>query len=230
MVRFSKAEMQDGAKRMRTFIKNHDRLPAWLNMKGLDDGKTYELKPQEYAGLFENEYGFWKTHGREPNYTTLINTANNPLNLLHQPNIWTCCPTSLAMCSQMLYNYKSITETKKALQTVERGSIGTSPSKLINYAPKLGMKVTRIPRTLEAVKESLSKCRPIVAHIETGKATKPRCLGYVNNYGHYICIYSVSGNYYKVADPTRGFKTCLSSQINKATNGRDIGFYSVSIA
>ena len=194
MVKFTKVEMQDGAKRVRNFIKSHDRLPAWLNMTG-DDGKVYELKPREYAGLYEAEYGYWKAHGREPNYTTLYATANNPLNFLHQPNIWTCCPTSLAMCSQMLYNYKSIYETKKAIKTVESGEVGTSPSKLMNYAPTLGMKATEIPRTLKAVKESIDKCRPIVAHIETGGKTKPSCLGFIKNYGHYICIYGYNGNY-----------------------------------
>lgn len=229
MTKFNKVEMQDGAKRMRAFIKAHNRLPIWLNMVA-NDGKTYELNRRQFSGLFEQEYGFWKVHGREPNYTTLNVEADNPLNVLRQPNIWTCCPTSLAMCSQMLYNYKSIYECKTAIKTVERDEIGTSPSNLITYAPKLGMKVVEIPRTLEAVKSSIDKCRPVIAHIETAKKTKPKCLGYINNYGHYICLYAYSGNYYKVADPSKGKKTCLSSEINNATNGRNIHFYSVSLA
>jgi hypothetical protein len=228
MTKFNKNMMQDGASRMRNFIKAHNRLPKYLKMTD-SEGIMHELNNQEYAGLYEAEYGFWKVHGREPNYTTFYATAHNPLNSLHQPNIWTCCPTSVAMCSQMLYNYKSITECKKLLGTIEKGEIGTSPSKLVNNIHKLGMKATVIDRSLDAVKDSLNKCRPIVAHIETAKYTKPKCLGFKKNYGHYICIYGYSGNYYYVCDPTKGLKTCLSSEINKATNSRDINYYSVSL-
>ena len=55
-----------------------------------------------------------------------------------------------------------------------------------------------------------------------------KCLGFLNNYGHYILIYAVSEDYYFVADPTKGLKKCAFSQINKATNGRSINYYSVS--
>lgn len=232
MVRFSEAVMLDGAKRMRTWLKSHDKLPAWLTMTGLDDNKTYELTPKQYAGLYENRNGYFKSHGRFPTRTTLVYESKNPLVWFHQPNIWTCCPTSVAMCSEYLYNTHSITECKVALGTVESGEVGTSPSQLINNIHKLGMVATRIPRTSEAVKKSLDAHHPIVAHIETGKATKPKCLGYIKNYGHYICIYdySLNGRVYKVADPTKGLKPCSCDEINHATNGRDIGFYSISLA
>ena len=226
MTKFVKEEMEDGANRMRNWLRHNTRMPSWLLMKATD-GKEYELNHRQYAGLFESQNVFFKTHGRMPNYTTLNSEANNPLVLFHQPDIYTCCPTSLAMCSELLYNTKSIQECRTTIHTNHKG---TTPENLINNAGKLGMKVTRIPRTLDAVKDSIDKHRPVIAHIQTGGNTRPRCLEYINNYGHYICLYGVNGNYYKVADPTRGFKTCLSSQLNKATNHRDIGYYSVSIA
>lgn len=221
MTSFSKNVMQATAKSINKNLKDGKGYPSTVSMKDTD-GKTHKLTKKQYMGLYEAQNIFIIKHGRYPNYTTLYSTANNPLALDYQDNAYNCCPTSLSMASQMLFNYQSESTCAKILGTV-KGS-GTDPAKLIANAPKLGFKATVISRNYNSVKSCLDKEYPVIAHIQTKPAT---CLGYTGDYGHYILIYAVKDNYYYIADPTKGIKKCKSSIIDKATNGRSISYYKI---
>lgn len=222
MVKFSKSTMQSTAKAINKQLKEGKGYPNSVTMKDTN-GKTHKLSKKEYMGLYEAQNVFIIKHGRYPNYTTLNSTSNNPLVMDYQNNAYTCCPTSLSMASQMLFNYKSEQTCAKTLGTVI-GS-GTDPSKLINNAPKLGFTATKIARNYSAVKKSIQKGYPVIAHIQTKPAT---CLGFTNDYGHYILIYGYDSNgYYKLADPTKGLKKCSPKILDNATNGRSIYYYSI---
>ncbi len=225
MTRFSKNEMNKASKKIVESIKAGKGLPRIVEMKEMDKSKTIRVDKSHYNGLFEAQNVFIRGHGRLPNYVTMNSTANNPLVMDYQDNGLTCGPTSLSMAIQMLYGWKTEKECAKACRT---GSSGTSPDNLIAGAKSLGYTVTKIKRNFAGVKQALNKGYPVIAHIETGGKTKPKCLGYVNNYGHYILIYgtTASGGY-KVADPTKGIKVCSASELDKATNGRSIHYYSV---
>lgn len=224
MTRFNKNNMNKTKKTIINSLKKNKTLPKTVKMVEMDNNKTITINKAQYMGLYEAQNLFTKNNGRQPNYVTLNHTANNPVILMHQPNGYTCCPTSLQMCIQYLFEFKSINEISKALQT---NTNGTTPNNLINGAKKLGYKATIIPRTYQAVKEALDNGYPVIAHIQTSGSTKPECLGYINNYGHYIHINKAKDNKFTVLDPTKGIKTCLASSIIKATNGRDIKFYKI---
>ena len=225
MIKFSKKEMSKASVYIRKYIKAGKGTPASVPMVDMN-GKKHSVDKKHYNGLFEAQNVFIRKHGRYPNYVTLNSTANNPLCIDYQDKSTTCGPTSLSMAIQMLYGYKSESVCAKACKT---GSSGTAPDNLIAGAKSLGYKLTKITRISSAVKNNLKLGKPVIAHIETGGKTKPACLGYINNYGHYILIYGVSGDYYLVADPTKGLRKCKFSQIDKATNGRSINYYSVTI-
>ena len=87
----------------------------------------------------------------------------------------------------------------------------------------------QISRSYDAVKKCLDAGFPVIAHIQTGGNTKPTCLGYKYDYGHYVHLNKAKDNKFLVADPTKGLKWCVASQIIKATNGRNIKFYKVEI-
>ena len=224
MTKFFNDAIVKASKTIRNNIKEGKGLPDTVTMKD-SNGKSHKLNKKEYSGIFEARNVFILKHGRVPNYVTKNTIANNPLVMNYQDSSTTCGPTSLSMVAQMLYGNTSENAFAKACKT---GSSGTSPENLISGAKSLGYKVSKIGRNSAAVKNSIRLGKPVVAHIETGGKTKPSCLGYVNNYGHYILIYGVSGDKYLVADPTKGLKKCAFAQINNATNGRSINFYSVS--
>lgn len=146
----------------------------------------------------------------------------NPIKIQYQPNSYTCGPTSLAMCSQVLGNPVSISAFANACYT--DGS-GTSPSNLIAGARKLGFKVTPIGRGYAVVKQAIDQGKPVIAHVMT-KTMK--CLGWQGNYGHYVVIYDYDNGYYHVADPTKGIGWCWKDQVDGATIGYEgIQYYSV---
>lgn len=210
------------SKTLRDNIKrNNGYLPS-ISIKD-SNGKTHKLDKAHYMGLFEQRNVFAVKNNRVPKYVSLNTTANNPLAIDYQDNGYTCCPTSVSMASQMLFDYKSEKECAKVLGTVY-GS-GTTPTNLVNKISKLKMKATAIKRDSKAVRNSLKLGKPVVAHIQTKPAT---CLGYNGDYGHYILIYAINDTQYKIADPTKGLKTCKFSILDKATNGRDIKYYSIS--
>ena len=224
-MRFNKDEILRVAKTIRANVKNGKGLPNKVMMKN-SVGKMTTLSKTEYLGLYQQRNIFLLKNGREPNFVQLNSKCGTlPIAMNYQDNGYTCCPTSLSMATMCLFGYKSESTCAKTLGTVI-GS-GTSPSDLVANAPKLGYKATRIKRNYESVLASLKKGRPIVAHIQTRNAT---CLGYNGDYGHYVLIYWCKNNQYFIADPTKGIHKCYSSILDKATNGRDIHYYSISIA
>ena len=224
-MRFNKDEVLKTAKTIRNNIKNGKGLPNKVMMKN-SDGKMTSLSKTEYLGLYQQRNIFRLRNGREPNFVQLNSKCGTlPVAMNYQDNGYTCCPTSLSMATMCLFGYKSESECAKTLGTVY-GS-GTSPSDLVANAPKLGYTAKRIKRNYESVLASLQKGRPIVAHIQTRNAT---CLGYRGDYGHYVLIYWCKDGYYYIADPTKGIHKCKSTILDKATNGRDIGYYSINIA
>lgn len=226
MIRFDKSEMKKASNVLRKQLKEGKGYPASISMKNMD-GKSVKVSKAYYMGLFEAQNIFIRNKGRLPNYVTMNSKANNPLVIDYQDNSYNCCPTSFSMATQMLFDNISEAKCAKTLGTTKSG---TSPSDLVANAPKLGYKVTAIKRDYSAVKASLDKGFPVIAHIQTRNAS---CLGYKNDYGHYVLIYGAYSKlltkYYSIADPTKGLKTCKASIIDKATNNRDIKYYSVRI-
>lgn len=188
-------------------------------------GNIHNLGITEWYGLLQQKNIFQLKNGRLPKYISNTPKCSTlPIAMDYQDNGYTCCPTSLSMAIACLGGFKSEKQCANALGTVY-GS-GTDPSKLVSNAPKLGYKATPIKRDYQAVLESLQKGKPVIAHIQTRPAT---CLGYQGDYGHYILIYWCKKGMYYIADPTKGIKKCKASNIDKATNGRDIKYYSVGI-
>lgn len=223
-IRFSKAEMQKAMKTVKASVKQGKGQPPSIKMKAMN-GKTYTLKKNQYCGLFDNQAKFFIHHSRLPNYCTYLYDSPTAFVGQEQPNGYTCGSTSLANASTQILTYKTEKQCRTACNTTKNG---TTPSNLIRGAEKLGMKVEKINRTYNAVKSAISKGYGVIAHIETGGNTKPTCLGFSQNFGHWISIYNVTGDYkFKVYDPTKGYKTCNANQIIKATNGRQIYFYQV---
>ena len=223
--KFMNSEIVKISKTLRKAVKD-GKLPSTVNLKD-SKGKTHKLDKKHYMGLFEQRNVFALKNGRVPKYVVLNTTASNPLVMDYQDNGYTCCPTSLSMCIGFLFDYHSESECAKKLGTVY-GS-GTDPSKLIANAPKLGVTVKPLGKRAYAnVKKQLDKGRPVIAHIQTKSAS---CLGYKGDYGHYIVIYKAFKKgltkYYRVADPTKGIHDCKSGILDKATNGRDIKYYTV---
>ena len=146
----------------------------------------------------------------------------NPIKIQYQPNSYTCGPTSLAMCSQILGKSTPISSFSNACYT---NGNGTSPANLIAGARKLGFKVTEIARNINGVKNAIDNGKPVIAHIMTGGVS---CGGWQGNYGHYIVIYDYGTVYYYVADPTKGFYRCAHNMIDTAMRGyAGIKYYSV---
>ena len=219
--------MLSASKRIQAFIKKEKRLPNYVIMEDLDKKKEVQLRPSEYNGLFKATNIFRLKNNRLPNYVTLNTTEKTPLAMDYQDNAYTCAPTSLSMAIQLLYGFKSEKECKKACKTKEYKGGGTSPENLIKGAKSLGYKVEPIQRKYTNVAASLTTSKPVIAHIQTKPA---HCLGYKNDYGHYLLIYGTkSANTYLLADPTKGLKTCSSTVLDKATNGRNIHYYSVGV-
>lgn len=153
-----------------------------------------------------------------------VKTVYNPIRIQYQPNSYTCGPTSLAMCSQILGKSTSISAFSNACYTTGNG---TSPSNLIYGARKLGFKVTAIGRSYSAVKNAIDAGKPVIAHVMTKTMS---CLGWQGNYGHYVVIYDYDDGYYHVADPTKGIGWCYKTQVDGATIGYEgIQYYSVEL-
>ena len=224
-LRFSKAMLQDGAKRMNRWLKKEQYYPNWLLMKDTNS-KEHKLTPKQYCGLYENVNIFLIKNGRWPNYATLDHTANNPLVMDYQNVNYTCCPTSLSMASQLLWNYHSEQECAKALGT-SPGS-GTSPDQLINNAGKLGFKIIPIKRDSTEVKKYLKKKYPVICHWQTGQTKK--CKGdYIGNFGHYGLIWNTTSTEYVVADPSKGVNRKYKyACLNNANQGYRQNYYVVS--
>lgn len=222
VIRFSKAEMSKAKKNLRGAVKRGE-LPSMLTMTDMA-GKQQKIDRKHYMGLFEAQNLFIKNNGKLPNYVTLNSTANNPVIMNYQNDKYSCCVFSFQMCTQYLFDWISPSVIRKAFKT---NTNGTTPANMIAGAKSLGYKVTQIKRDYETVRKLLNAGIPVIAHIQTGGKTKPTCLGYVYDYGHYIHINKAQNNNFTVCDPTKGIKTCTASQIIKATGGRSIYFYKI---
>lgn len=222
MLKFNKTEIEKGRNAVRRQLRKNNKLPSVVTIKSTD-GKTRNLTRRQFAGLCENDNVYRVRYGKVPNYVTLASEASNPLVLEYQYNEYNCGPTSVSMATQMLYGFRTQKACAKLLGTNE---YGTSPSQLVNNIGKLGYKATRIKRNFAAVKASLDKNRPVIMHIQTKPAT---CLGYIGSYGHYILCWKAADNKYYICDPTKGDKVCNHNIIDAATEGRDIGYYSISL-
>jgi len=223
-IKFSKKTMQEGAKNLQNYMKKNNKPSPTLTMVDVE-GKTHKLTQKQYNGLFDNQAQFYKKNSRLPNYTTLLYESDTAFVGEKQPNSYTCGSTSLSNCATQVYTYVTEKQCRTACNT---NTNGTTPTNLINGAKKLGLKVTQIPRTFNAVEKAFNEGKSVIAHIQTAGNTKPQCLNYLNNYGHWIAIYKIKNDKFVVFDPTKGTKTCKPNEIIKATNGRPIYFYSVS--
>ena len=217
--------LQDGAKRMNAWIKKYEKLPCYLRMTDMDKKIEHKLKPREYSGLYENVNLFLIRNKRWPNYATLDHTSSNPLVMDYQNVDYTCCPTSLSMASQLLYNYKSEQQCAKALGTA-KGS-GTSPQQLINNAPKLGFKAVPISRNAKSVKTELKKGYPVICHFQTNQTKN--CKGdYIGSFGHYSLIWNTTDTEYVIADPSKGVNRKYKFLcMDKANKGYRENYYSI---
>ena len=216
-------EIEKGRNAVRRQLRKNNKLPSFVSIKSRD-GKTRKLTKAEFAGLCENDNIYRVKYSKVPKYVSLISTASNPLVLDYQNNDVNCCPASVSMATQMLYGFRTEQACAKLLGT---GSAGTSPSQLVNNILKLGYRATVIKRNYAAVKASLDKNRPVIAHIQTKPAA---CLDYLYDYGHYVLIWKAANNLYYVCDPTKGDKVCKPTVLDAATEGRDIHYYSISLA
>ena len=226
LVQFNKSEMNSAKKRIRNFLKTNGFLPNSARMKDKNTGKTIKVKKREYEYLFEAQHLFLRNNGYQPNWVTMNGESDNAVVQNYQTDVYTCCVYSFQMCGQYLFDWISPSKIKKAFKTNVNG---TTPANLIAGAKSLGYKVTPISRTYDAVKKCLDNGFPVIAHIQTAGNTRPACLGYKYDYGHYVHINKAKDNKFLVADPTKGLKWCVASQIIKATGGRDIQFYKVEI-
>lgn len=223
-MRVNATNMADAEKRIQDFIRRRHRLPAYCNMKDMDTKKWYEIKTKAFMGMFKNRNIFRIKNSRWPNYVTLISESNTPVAIDYQNNKVNCCPASLAMISQKLFKPFDENYIAKILGT---NNNGTHPDKLLNNAPKIGFKVTRIPRNSNEVQKALNEYKGVIIHFQT-KPTR-KCSGFVYDYGHYSVIMEKKDDKYLVYDPTKGAYWCSTSIMEKATNGRAIYFYTVEL-
>ncbi|MBQ9026945.1 MAG: C39 family peptidase [Methanobrevibacter sp.] len=222
MSSFSKSEVLRGAKIFRNSIVKGKGVPKEVTLKVRETGKNKTLTRKQFAGIMEATNVFRLKQGRYPNYTTLNSTANNPLVMNYQDDSVSCGCASFNMCVQLTYG--EWIDEKAIKKTFGTGSSGTAPSQIIAGAKKYGYAVEKIARNSSAVKKALEKGYAILAHIDTKPAT---CLGYQNNYGHWTVIYGLDDGKYKIADPTKGIKTCSTKIYDKAMLGRTIYYYQV---
>lgn len=221
MVRFYEKDLVKGAKTIKKSIKENKGYPSTLSLTDTD-GKVRKLSKKQYFGVYQARNLFRLNHGRFPNYTTLNATSTVPIVINYQDNGYQCACASFNMCVQGFGDWIDESKIAKYFNT---GRSGTSPSDMINGAKKLGYEVKRIGRNLKSVKEAKKKGYGVIAHIDTIKAP---CLGYRNNYGHYICIARVTkANNYRVYDPTKGVLSVKPSCIDGAMLDREINYYSV---
>lgn len=224
-IRFNKKEMLKAAKTIINYVKKNKKQPSSVTMVDMN-GKTHKLNKKQYCGLFDNQAGYFNDHGKLPNYTTLLYEEPTAFRGQKQPTSVECGDTSLHNALTQLFMYVTIAECKRACGTNQNG---TSPEQLIAGGKKVGVEVKKIARTFQAVKKAIDSGYSVIAHIQTAGNTKPKCLGFVYNYGHWISIYNyVGSDKFKVYDPTKGYKVCTAVEIIKATNGRSINFYSVA--
>jgi len=220
MIQFKQKEIEKVIGKVRQSIKAGDGVPK-VKITATN-GKTYKLTRKKYNGILKQYNLYQFNNGKKPSKVTYVGKSKIPFVLNYQDNKYQCCCASFNMAAQGLGEFIHESKIAKAFQT---GIYGTSPSDMITGAKKLGYKIEPIKRNFESVKQAISKGYGVIAHIDTIKAP---CLGYANNYGHYICIGKTTknGNYW-VYDPTKGFKSVKASCIDNAMLNRTINYYQV---
>ena len=222
-MRVNKSEIVKVVQNIRKIIKEEGRLPNYATMKDMDTGKDIQIPKNQMCGLYYSYYMFWYNNGRFPNYVTVNIEKDSPMILNFQDNSNNCCPASLSMISTKLFHLVSEPDLAKILGTVTGG---TNPKNLVAKAPNAGFIVKTMSRNPNNVKNALDKYKGVLCHYQTGPAN---CSGFINDYGHYCVIQAVNNGYYTVWDPTRGIFKCKTSELDKATNGRAIYYYSVEL-
>ena len=220
MTQFSKAELKTAWKTMR---KNIKKGKGYKKLKIKDTkGKVHTLTRRQYFGLLQQYNLYRYNHGRYPYKVTYNGKAKDPIVINYQDNKFQCCCASFNMCLQGFGKWIDEGDIAKAFHTTTNG---TSPDNMIAGAKKLGYEVKRIGRNRKSVEEAKKKGYGVIAHIDTIKAPS---LGYLHNYGHYVCISRVTkpGNY-RVYDPTKGVHSIKPSELDNAMLNRTIYYYSV---
>lgn len=221
MIKFSENNLVKGVKKIKQSIKDGKGYPSKLKLVDTD-GKTRKLSKKQYFGVYQQRNLYMYNNGRFPKYTTYNGKAKLPIIINYQDNAYQCACASFNMCVQ---GFGEWIDEGKIAKTFNTGYAGTSPSDMIAGARKLGYEMKVIGRNLKSVKEAKDKGYGVIAHIDT---IKTPCLGYRNNYGHYICIARVTkaGNY-RVYDPTKGVMSVRPSCIDNGMLNREINYYSV---
>lgn len=219
-----RAEIERIAKTYRQHIHNNKNYPDYLTTTTADN-TTIKLGKTLYMGLFEQVSIFNIRNNRMPNYVELGSTANNPLVIDYQNTGYNCGPASLSMCLQMLGMWIPEQQLAKECNTTRNG---TSPSSLIQIAKQHGFTMQEIPRNYTSVDKAIREGSPVFMHINTAYSGGKSCLGYINEYGHYIMCYNTKNNNYYIADPTKSFKTCKSTSIDNARSSSNMKYYRIN--
>lgn len=221
----SKAEILDAQTRIQAFIKGHGREPNYVELTDRNTHKTDEIPIEQVNGLFFNIYNFLNREERFPNFATVNIQKAEPTIWNHQNNKYNCCPATFMMASSKLFR---IVHEKTAAQILGTTTSGTDPKNLVARAPAMGFAVKPIPRSSIPVRAALDSYKAVMVHYETGDA---ECSGFQNNYGHYALIKDTrDGDKYEVWDPTMGIFSCPFRDLDTATNGRRISYYTVELA
>ena len=219
--KFMKAEIERIARIYRTHLKNNKNYPNYLTITDANN-QTYNIGRTAYMGIFEDCSRFAVKNGRMPNYVVASSSANNPLAIDYQNNGYNCGPTSLSMCFQMLALWVSEPTLARVCGTTR---YGTGPNELIKGAKEYDINMYVIDRNINSVRKALNEGSPVLMHIHTSYAGGKSCLGYSGAYGHYIMCYGTSGDYYLIADPTKGFRKCKASSIDNARSSTNMKYY-----
>ena len=220
MIKFDKKEMKKLIKNVRNDISKG----KGYNKQTIKDtnGKKHKLSKKKIFGLLQQWNLYIYNHYRQPKTVTYNGKAKEPIIINYQDNKYQCACASFNMCIQGFGDWINEGDIAKAFNT---GINGTSPSDMINGARKLGYEVKVIPRNLKGVQKAKDHGYGVIAHIDTIKAPS---LGYLNNYGHYVCISRITkaGNY-RVFDPTKGVHSIKPVELDHAMLNREINYYSV---
>jgi len=223
-MRFNAASLRDGEQRVQNFIRSNGRLPNYLTLRDMDRQTNEKIPLRQYCGLYFSDYQFWLKQGRHPNYVTLNLEKGEPIIQNFQDNSVNCCPASLSMISTKLFRPKTENECASALGTTKTG---TNPTNLVSNAPRLGFTATAMARTPKNVSKALAEYKGVMVHYQTGAAKS--CDGFLNDYGHYAVIKSVSNGRYYIMDPTKGSFSCPTAIMDQATNGRTLYYYKIGL-
>ena len=228
-MRCSESEMRAVEGRIRRFIKEKRRLPDYATMTDMDTGKPVKVLKTQYCGMYYSDYNFWLKNNRHPNFVTLNVLKEWPMYWDHQNNAYQCGPCSLGMISSMQFKpmkegTMGVDGLAKAFGTTKTS--GTPEENFINRGPTNGFNIKRIARNPTAVLNELNQYKGVMCHYQTGPAD---CSGFQNDYGHYAVFRGVANGRYTIYDPTRGIFTCSTSEMDKATNGRNIYYLSVEL-